>query len=155
VYSFRVRAGEDASCLNLYQPRRPRLLGVPAKLIQEGGFAFASTNADTSEERANPWLLLDRAGDAIPVMGEQNTVGWMIKSGLGKTVEVVGSQGENRSLRIDGLLHDSVFQSGLLMSANRFLELYPRQEGFTFFLIRTPPEQASEVKTLLETALAD
>src|SRR5262249_20912176 len=29
-YAFRVRAGDDASCLNLYQPRRPRLLGVPA-----------------------------------------------------------------------------------------------------------------------------
>ena len=27
-YSFRVKPGDEASCLNLYQPRQPRLLGV-------------------------------------------------------------------------------------------------------------------------------
>ena len=27
-YSFRVKSGDEASCLNLYQPRQPRLLGV-------------------------------------------------------------------------------------------------------------------------------
>src|SRR5262249_17991663 len=55
---LRVRPGDDASCLNLYQPRRPRLLGVPDGLIARGGFQFADTEATTPEERANPWLLL-------------------------------------------------------------------------------------------------
>src|SRR6185369_13980093 len=34
IYPLRLRAGDDASCLNLYQPLRPRLLGVPAALVQ-------------------------------------------------------------------------------------------------------------------------
>ena len=34
VVAFRVQAGDDASCLNLYQPLRPRVLGVPV------GFAW-------------------------------------------------------------------------------------------------------------------
>src|SRR5207247_2028220 len=35
IYPFRLRAGDDASCLNLYQANRPRLLGVPARFAQE------------------------------------------------------------------------------------------------------------------------
>ncbi|HKB38152.1 MAG TPA: ABC transporter permease, partial [Gemmataceae bacterium] len=151
-YPFRVRAGDDASCLNLYQPRRPRILGVPASLIDEGGFAFASV----SEKTDNPWqLLLRDAKDGVPVFGEQNTVTWMLKSELGGKVEVPNWQGKTQELRIDGLLHDSVFQSGLLMSEKHFLDLYPDTEGYGFFLIRVPPGREAEVKELLDAALVD
>src|SRR5207302_3735533 len=75
IVAFRVHRGDDASCLNLYQPRRPTLLGVPDRLIEEGGFSFASTPGGT----ANPWQLLKAAGDEVPVLGEQNTVTWMLK----------------------------------------------------------------------------
>ena len=40
VVPLRLRPGEDASCLNLYQPTRPRVLGVPAEFIERGGFRF-------------------------------------------------------------------------------------------------------------------
>jgi len=41
VFPLRVRPGDDASCLNLYQPQQPRILGVPKALIDRGGFAWA------------------------------------------------------------------------------------------------------------------
>jgi ABC-type lipoprotein release transport system permease subunit len=151
-YSFRVRAGDDASCLNLYEPRRPRILGVPASLIKEGGFAFASLREKTGE----PWRLLQGdAADGIPVFGEQNTVTWMLKSGLGGTIRVPDWQGTSRTLRIDGLLQDSIFQSGLLMSEKNFLDLYPDTQGYNLFLIRVPPGRETEVRELLGTALLD
>ena len=152
---FRVRAGDDASCLNLYQPTRPRLLGVPETLIQRDGFRFADSLAESEDERHNPWLLLHRSFDdgAIPVIGEANTVTWMLKSGLGQDVEVQNDRGQPVRLRIVALLQNSVFQSGLLMSEANFLKLYPSQEGYNFFLIQTPPGQETEVKALLETAL--
>jgi ABC-type lipoprotein release transport system permease subunit len=155
VFAFRVKSGDDASCLNLYQPRRPRLLGVPATLIGEGNFHFAASNAASPEEHLNPWHLLDRLGDEVPVFGEQNTVVWMLKRNLGGTLDVPDAGGLSRTLRIDGLLSDSVFQNGLLMSEKRFLELYPGHEGYNFFLLRVPPEQMNEVKELLQLALAD
>ncbi len=37
---LRVMPGDDASCLNLYRPRQPRLLGVPQKMIDLGGFVW-------------------------------------------------------------------------------------------------------------------
>ena len=60
VFPLRLKAGDDASCLNLYQPGRPRILGVSEALIERGGYRFASTEARTPEERENPWRLLDQ-----------------------------------------------------------------------------------------------
>jgi ABC-type antimicrobial peptide transport system permease subunit len=156
-YAFRVRQGDDASCLNLYQPRQPRVFGVPQALIQRGGFRFASTEARTPEQRANPWLLLEApaADGAISVFGEANTVGWQLNSHLGGELELKNDRGELVRVRIVGLLEDSVFQGELLMADRNFLKLYPRQEGFQFFLIAAPRERMAQVKDTLDSALAD
>src|SRR5439155_15019661 len=122
---------------------------------QRGGFRFASSEAKTEEERQNPWRLLDQDDDAIPVIGEANTVTWMLKSKLGGELEVPNEHGEMVKLRIVGLLQDSVFQSGLLMSEKNFLRLYPGEEGYKLFLIDSKDQRPGIIKTLLETALAD
>src|SRR5262249_50624918 len=152
VVPFRVRDGDDASCLNLYQPLRPRVLGVPAALIDRGGLRFAVTR----EKSANPWLLLRGGdGDVVPAFGEKNSVEWMLKKGLGQTVTVPDAAGRERQLRLDGLLQDSVFQSGLLIAEENFLKLYPDTEGYRFFLIQPPDGQEEDVRKVLEAALAD
>jgi ABC-type antimicrobial peptide transport system permease subunit len=157
VYALRQSAGDDASCLNLYRPLQPRLVGVPASLIERGGFRFADAEVTTDEEWANPWLLLRkrRADGAVPVFGEATTVTWVLKSGLGKELTVKDEQGAPVRLRIVGLLEDSVFQSELVTSEANFLSLYPRQEGYRMFLIETAPDEAPKVKAALEPALAD
>ena len=154
IIPLRTRAGDDASCLNLYKPRSPRVLGVPQALIERGGFVFDATKAK-GDEAKNPWLILARPGPDIPAFGEANTVAWMLHSGLGKSVMVPDGRGVEQPLVISGLLHDSVFQSSLLVSEERFLSLYPGHEGYNTFLIRPPDGRADEVKQLLERALAD
>jgi ABC-type antimicrobial peptide transport system permease subunit len=79
----------------------------------------------------------------------------MLKKGLGENVEVPSDKDGPQPLRISGLLQDSVFQNGLLLSEDHFLRLYPAQEGHQFFLIEVPAGREREVKELLETALAD
>jgi ABC-type antimicrobial peptide transport system permease subunit len=162
IMALRLRAGDDTSCLNLYQPGRPRLLGVPQSLIGRGGFHFAKLRFDedpetAKAEHANPWLLLTKShrDGAIPVFGEENSIGWMLNKKLGDVVELPNEQGRPVKLRIVGLFKDSIFQSELVMAESRFLSLFPSQEGYNFFLIQTPPGQEAEVKTILETALAD
>src|SRR6185312_11185908 len=79
VVPLRLRPGDDASCLNLYEVRQPRLLGVPAELIQRGGFQFAKTvPGDNAATAQKPWLLLDGDSKEVPVFGEHNTVIWML-----------------------------------------------------------------------------
>jgi len=139
VYPFRVRAGDDASCLNLYQATRPRVLGVPELLIDRGGFRFSSTEAKTREEKDNPWLLLRQTGDAVPAFVEENTAIWQLKKGLGDTIEVPDEEGRPVTMRIVGLLKDSVFQSEVVIGDAAFRRLFPRTEGFSYFLIDVHP----------------
>lgn len=155
-YALRVRAGDDASCLNLYQPQKPRLLGVPASLIERGGFHFTETLPLNPDEAGNPWRLLHRplGDDVIPVIGEANTVKWILKRGLGDEIESSDERGRPVRLRIVGLLGDSVFQSGLLMSEANFLRLFPSAEGYSFFLI-DPHGEAERVAGLLELGLGE
>jgi ABC-type lipoprotein release transport system permease subunit len=138
-YRFRLQGGDDASCLNLYQATRPRLLGVPANLIQRGGFQFSDSLAMTPEEKKNPWLLLhwQPGEEAIPVFVEQNTAIWMLKKGLGDTFEVPDQYGKPLKLRIAGLLLDSVFQSEVLVPESVFRESFSNIEGYSYFLIKT------------------
>jgi ABC-type antimicrobial peptide transport system permease subunit len=155
VVAFRLRAGDDASCLNLYAPRRPRVLGVPETLIDRRGFVFASTLAAGPEEKANPWRILQRGEGAIPAFGEANSVTYILDSSQGKTIEIPNETGTPTPLLIAGLLKDSVFQSSLLVSEKHFLRLYPAHEGYNYFLIAPPRGAEAEVKRILERALAD
>jgi ABC-type lipoprotein release transport system permease subunit len=151
---FRVQAGDDTSCLNLYRPRQPRVVGVPRALTERGGFQWASDNVKVS----NHWrLLLEHPqGGAIPAIGEANTVQWMLKSGLDKEINIYDGRGEEVRLGIVALLQDSVFQGELLISHENFLKLFPRQEGWQFFLIDAPSgEVGQKVRREVETALAD
>ncbi len=152
---FRLRGGDDASCLNLYQAGRPRVVGVPDELIPMNRFSFAMTEAETPEEKANPWLLLakPRTDGAIPIFVEQNTAMWMLKTFLGGTVAVPDEAGRAVKLRIVGTFQDSVFQSELTMSDKNFRDLYPREEGFRLFLIDAPADKLDRATELLETGL--
>jgi hypothetical protein len=131
------------------------VLGVPASLIDRGGFQFASTDAKTPQERDNPWFILNRDEEPTPTFGEQNTVVWMLHSGQGQIYLEPDAPPGTPTFHIDGLLQDSVFQSGLLTSEAHFLRLYPGHEGYNFLLIETPPDKVEQVKGILELGLAD
>ena len=154
VFSMRVKLGEDASCLNLYRPSKPTLLGAPREMIARGGFAFQGTLAETSEEAENPWRLLETTRDdgAIPVFGDMNSVMWILHLGLGETLEIEDERGRPRRLVIAGLLSRSVFQSQLILSEKHFLEMFPGHSGYNQFLIETDSREAG---ALLEVQFAD
>lgn len=156
IASFRLRTGDDASCLNMAQPLRPRLLGVPNPDLLAGRFRFAGSEAQTAEERANPWLLLRRptADGPVPVIADATTAQWMLHAGLGSTIQVPNEKGEQVPARIVGLLQGSIFQSELLMAEAQFLKLYPSHQGYQFFLVAAPAAETKQVKELLAERLA-
>jgi putative ABC transport system permease protein len=154
---FRVRPGDDASCLNLYQPRNPRILAPTAGFIKEGRFAFQSALANAPEERANPWLLLEREADdgAIPVIGDANSMTYVLHLNLGEELVINQSTDRPIRLRLVATLSDSIFQGELLMAEKHFVRLFPEQEGYRFFLLDAPAGQTAEVTRRLEEALSD
>ncbi|HEV3484483.1 MAG TPA: ABC transporter permease, partial [Vicinamibacterales bacterium] len=58
IARFRMRPGDDASCLNLYRPTTPTIIAPENAFLESNRFTFASTLATRDSERANPWLLL-------------------------------------------------------------------------------------------------
>jgi putative ABC transport system permease protein len=152
ITSFRLLAGEDASCLNLYRPEKPRILGVPQKQINRGGFEFQESTSDK-----NPWAQLeqDLGPGVIPAFGDYNSVMWILHSGLNKDLIVNDSSGKPLHLRFVGLLKGSIFQSEILISEKNFLRYFPNESGYSYFLIDAPQDQAQKVSTQLEDTLAD
>lgn len=148
VVNFRLRPGDDASCLNLYQPRNPRIIAPPDSFISENRFAFQSS----LENMENPWLLLNREfpDGAIPVIGDANSLTYVLHLNVGE--DMVIDQGSVR-LRVVAALADSIFQSELLMSEKNFLRLFPSEQGYRYFLLETP--NGAAVATALEDRLSD
>ncbi len=144
IIGLRTQNGDDASCLNLYQPRQPRILGVPPALIKHGGFEWSATAAKTQAERDDPWRLLDAASNdatdaaAIPVVLDANTATYSLHlDGVGAIYNVTDSRGQRVPLRVVGLLQNSLFQGDLLMREADLLRLFPETSGYRVFLIDT------------------
>ena len=151
---FRVRPGDDASCLNLYRPANPKILGLTPDFIGGNRFKFQKSLAASPEEHSNNWLLLNRKFDdgAVPVMADANSMAYVLHVKLGDDFVLNLDSGQVR-LRFVGSLADSIFQSELLMSEENFVRLFPDQQGYRFFLVDTP--SPSETASLLEERLSD
>jgi hypothetical protein len=114
---FRVRPGDDASCLNLYEPRNPRIMAPSAEFIDAGRFAFSDSLAATDAERA------------VPVIADANSMTYVLHRKLGEDLVISHAGGEIR-LRLVAALQDSLFQSELLMAPENFQALFPEHEGY-------------------------
>ena len=159
--AIRVKPGDDASCLNLYQPRQPRILGLSPEFLDRGGFAWADSAESPTE---NPWTLLeedlgtDTDGTPLaPAVLDMNTAMYSLHlyGGVGETYDVLDSQGKTVRLKIVGLLAGSIFQGDILLGPTAFRRHFPEVTGYRYFLVETPPEQTTELARSLEQALGD
>lgn len=133
---FRLRPGDDASCLNLYQPNNPRVLAAPRE--------FVDKQSDLS------WKLLDTSpGDAIPAIMDLNSMTYVLHKKVGD--EITLNNGVR--LRLAGAIQDSIFQREIVISEGNFLKAFPEQQGFRFFLIDAA--EPNDAAAALESALAD
>ncbi len=151
--NFRVRPGDDTSCLNLYQPRNPKIIAPPDSFVQENRFTFQSS-IDPNQQ--NPWQLLNTEfpDGAIPVIADANSLTYVLHLKLGQDL-VIDHSPQPLHLRIVGALVDSIFQSELLMSEKNFVRLFPEEQGYRFFLLDTPAANSAAVAATLEDRLTD
>ncbi len=145
---FRLRPGDDVSCLNLYRPNHPRILAPPAAFLRDARFSFQSAAAGAP----NQWMLLESAqpGGAIPAIADANSMEYVLHAKLGEEIVLGGVR-----FRIVAALKDSLFQGELLISNENFLRLFPENQGYRFFLLKAPMPSSNDVTAALESSLSD
>jgi hypothetical protein len=155
VFALRVADGENASCLNLYQPQQPRVLGVPRSLVDRGGFAWSATEADFAEY---PWRALDaklgadgEGHEVIPVVLDMSTAVYSLHlKGVGSQLKIRDSADREVTLQIVGMLENSVLQGNALVSEENFLKLFPDVAGYRFFLIEPRERVPTTVQEIVK-----
>lgn len=144
ISSFRVRPGDKADCLNLYQSQNPRILGVQPVFAQQDKFQFAQSApfVDT------PWTLLNRTITQdpdgvrrVPIILDANTAMYSLHlyGGVGETFEFEDDRGKTVRGEVVALLANSLFQGDVLMGETNMLELFPNINGYCFFLLQNHP----------------
>ena len=144
VFPFRVKAGDEASCLNLNRAQQPRILAVGEKFIARGGFSFAAA-LDKNALKGNPWeVLKDRSDpDSIPAVCDDQALEWALGLKLGDTLTVSDEHGVPKKLKFVATLENSVLQGSVLIIEQAFKKLYPSQSGYSVFLIDYVPQASS------------
>ncbi|MBU0638998.1 MAG: ABC transporter permease [Planctomycetes bacterium] len=157
VHALRLQPGDETSCLMLYQPTKPRIVGAGNALVQRGGFAFSATLAATEQERDNPWTLLSRetTDGTIPAIADEAAVRWQLHLGLGQDLVVTDEEGRPARLHFVGLLKGSVLQGEVIISEEHFARLFPSAGGHAYFLLDVSPKKAAAVARALERDLSD
>jgi putative ABC transport system permease protein len=156
VEPFRLLPGDDASCLNLYEPTNPRILGAGRRFLEAGRFSFQRSLAASEADRANPWRLLTQPlpDGVVPVVADANSMTYVLHKSVGDEMELV--RGDRRiRLKFVAALADSIFQSELVMAEDHFVRLFPEEQGYRFLLVDAPAAQASDLGDTIERTAAD
>jgi putative ABC transport system permease protein len=157
---FRVRPGEDASCLNLYRPAAPTIVAPESGFIERGRFSFADAKAESDAERANPWLLLRRSlpNGEIPAVADATSLQYVLHASVGDAFSMDIGSDHPLVLRFVASLSDSVLQGELIVSEENFTRLFPALQGYRLFFVEDPaattPAQAGALAATLERELA-
>ncbi|HJR61360.1 MAG TPA: ABC transporter permease [Vicinamibacterales bacterium] len=147
---FRVRPGDDASCLNLYRPTVPTIVAPEPAFIEEGRFTFAASLADTDAEFQNPWRLLARTANdgPVPVIADATSLQYVLHAKVGDIFSMDIGADRPLELQFVGAITDTVLQGELIMSEANFVRLFPSQQGYRYFLIDAPVQTAAEAGAL-------
>ena len=140
IFPFRVLPGEDVSCLNLYQPQKPQILGAPDTMLEEF-----------------PWYKLKPVqpeGGKASAVGDAKSLRWILHHNPDDDFLIQDEFGKPLRLELE-TIENSLFQSQLIISESNFTKYFPSQSGYQFFLIKTPPTLREETAQVLEKTLGD
>jgi ABC-type antimicrobial peptide transport system permease subunit len=153
IVQFRVREGDEASCLNLNRAQKPRLLGVRPEALA-GRFTFAKIEKQKAWE---PWESLRGGKDQgeIPAIGDANSIEWALGKKVGDTLDYTDEHGRTFKLRLVGAVANSILQGSLIIDEAEFVKRFTSASGYRMFLIDCPSNAVTQVSGMLSRALQD
>ena len=154
--SFRVKEGDDASCLNLNRVSTPQLIGVnPNELSKRKSFSFVKTTEEVNPE--SPWEALDEdlSEEVIPGIADQTVIVWGLGKSVGDTLIYVDESGKTFKIKLVGGLANSIFQGNIIISEKAFIKKYPSISGSRLFLVDAPFPEIEYITQKINWALQD
>lgn len=156
---FRVRDGDEASCLNLNRAQKPRLLGVKPDHLR-ARFSFAQP--PESITKASPWSGLMReqymfplGADEVPAIGDAASIQWALGKKIGDTIDYTDERGRSFKLKLVGGVANSILQGNLVIDEAEFVKRFPSESGYRALLVDAPSNRVSEVSAALSRGLQD
>ena len=150
---LRVRAGDDASCLNLNRAIQPRLLGVNPDSLQG---RFQITAAAKGLRRDQGWQLLKASADgAVPAIGDASSITYAMGRKVGDTLDFTDENGRAFQVRIVAAVANSILQGSLVIDEAAFVERFPGEQGYRKIFIGAPAGKAGDLSRELSRALED
>ena len=140
IFPFRVLPGEDVSCLNLYQPQEPQILGAPDAMLD--GYPWSQIRVVQPE------------GGRASAIGDIKSLRWILHHNPNDDFIVQDESGKPLNLELE-TIENSLFQSQLIISESNFTKYFPSRSGYQFFLIKTPQALREETAQVLEKTLGD
>jgi hypothetical protein len=176
---FRVRAGDEASCLNLNAAQKPKLLGTRPEVLAERftfskgtkwqslintglqpgeGTARESVNRLNGLPPSSPSNTGLKSGvneSEIPAIGDANSIQWAMHKKVGDTIDYVDERGQPFKVRIVGAVANSILQGSLIIDEAEFVKRFPGEAGYRMFLIDAPSNSVSQLSATLSRAMQD
>jgi putative ABC transport system permease protein len=135
--------------------------GVDAQQAQIAGKTTAVYAVDPALFR-NVWkfdwlkggsdALLGKLGTGNAIMEEQTASS--LRTGLGKTVDLVTVDGKQAKLKVIGLYRDPMMLNGVILSNTGYTSLFGKPQLFMVFVKGDPGSGAAQSETALKAALA-
>ena len=153
---FHSLEGDDASCLNLNQVKKPRILGIsPDEFDRKQAFSFVNLAKGTSHD--HPWKQLGNSNgnNIFSAFADQTVIQYGLKKSAGDTLSYVNEAGRIFGLRLAGALDNSIFQGNILVSDSILLSQYPSAGGTRFMLVNMPAGKQKQVAAILKNSLKD
>jgi len=149
-------SGDDASCLNLNQVQRPRILGIKPEAF-DSRHSFSFIGYDKGVNTKNTWLELKKSfGDnIIPTIADQTVITWGLKKAVGDTLVYLNESGKKIKLLLIAALDNSVFQGNLLIADSLFIKNFPSSSGSKIMLIDAPSSKQERLSQLLNATFTD
>ena len=155
VVPFRVRAGDEASCLNLNAAQKPRLLGVKPEMLR-GRFGFAKGEGwQVLQSAMSQRLLTSSPTNEISAIGDANSIQWAMHKKIGDTIDYMDERGQPFKVRIVGAVANSILQGQLIIDEAEFVKRFPGESGYRMFLMDAPSNAVSQVSAALSRAMQD
>ena len=113
IVPVRLRPGDEAGCLNLYKPARPRIAGIGPSFFASAGFRFGA-----ALDREQPWRPLNQADKdgAVPAIADATSLEYTWHAAVGDVVEIDTDTARPIKLRIVAALDDSMLKSEVIIA---------------------------------------